>query len=117
MAALFAYTQRPPAAARPAKSEGDIFEIPFVAALLIVDDQVSVLQADFIEVLSVEPGQAQAVEPVEPGKQAAGRIAIPGNRWRGTGLGGAGRWRRSRRRHRRAALCQGRRSARLPLRG
>ena len=85
--------QRHPAAARPAKTEADVLEIPFVAALLIVDDQVSVLQADFIEVLSVEPGQAQAVEPVEPGKQSAGRIAATGSRWRGSGLGGARRWR------------------------
>ena len=117
MAAFFAYLQRHPAATRPAKTEADVLEIPFVAALLIVDDQISVLQADFIEVLSVEPGQAQAVEPVEPGKQATGRIAAPGSRWRGTGLGGARQWRGSRSRHRCGALCQGRRSARLPLRG
>ena len=104
MATFFAYLQRHPAAARPAKTEADILEIPFVAALLIVDDQISVLQADFIEVLSVEPGQAQAVEPVEPGKQATGRIAAPGSRWRGTGLGGARRWRGSRSRHRCGAL-------------
>ena len=104
MATFFAYLQRHPAAARPAKTEADILEIPFVAALLIVDNQISVLQADFIEVLSVEPGQAQAVEPVEPGKQATGRIAAPESRWRGTGLGGARRWRGSRSRHRCGAL-------------
>jgi hypothetical protein len=117
MAAFFADLQRHPAATRPAKTEADILEIPFVAALLIVDDQISVLQPDFVEVLSVEPGQAQAVEPVEPGKQSAGRIAAPGSRWRGTGRGSARQWRGSRRRHRRGALGQGRRSAGLPLRG
>ena len=89
MATFFAYLQRHPAAARPAKTEADILEIPFVAALLIINDQVSVLQTDFVEVLSIEPGQAQAVEPVEPGKQSAGRVAAPGSRWRGTGLAGA----------------------------
>src|SRR5437879_9595956 len=80
MATLFAYAQRHAAAAGPAKTEGDVLEIPFVAALLIVDDQVSVLQTNFIEVLSVESGQAQAVEPIEAGKQSAGRIAIIGDR-------------------------------------
>ena len=58
---------------RPAKAEADVFEIPFVAALLIVDDEVAVLQTDFVEVLPVKPGQAQAVEPVEAGKQSVRR--------------------------------------------
>src|ERR1700681_5084726 len=93
MAALFAYAQRHAAAAGPAKTEGDVLEIPFVAALLVVDDQVSVLQTDFIEVLSVQAGQAQAVEPIEPGKQSARRIAAKGSRWCRTGLRGARRWR------------------------
>ena len=68
--ALFADAERHAAAARPAKAEADILEVPFVAALLIVDDQVAVLQTDLVEVLAVEPGQAQAVEPVEPGEQS-----------------------------------------------
>ena len=41
-------------------------------ALLIVDDQIAVLQADLVEVLAVETGQAEAVEPVETGEQPAG---------------------------------------------
>src|SRR6476659_3903570 len=94
MTALFTHTQRHPAAARPAKAQGNVFEIPFVAALLIVDDQVAVLQTDFVEVLAVEPGQAQAVEPIEAGEQSAGLTVI-------RGLGrrarcGALRWRGSR---------------------
>ena len=83
MAALLADAQRHAAAARPAKTQGDVLEIPFVAALLIVDDQPSVFQTDLVEVLSVESGQAEAVEPVEAGKQSALR-AIGGGR--GLGL-------------------------------
>src|ERR1700753_3683652 len=58
---LLADGQRHAAAARPAQADGDVVEIPFVAALLVVDDQLAVLQTDFVEVLSVEPGEAQAV--------------------------------------------------------
>src|SRR5471032_588317 len=57
--------------ARPTQAEADVLEGPFVAALLIVDDQDAVLQADFIEVLSVKTGQAEAVEPIEAGQQSA----------------------------------------------
>ena len=74
VAALLAHAQRHTAAARPAQTEADVFEIPFVAALLIVDDEIAVLQTDFVEVLSVKSGQAQTVEPVEAGKQSALRI-------------------------------------------
>src|ERR1019366_6108081 len=86
-ATLFANAQRPPATARPAKTEGDVLEIPFVAALLIVDNKVSVLQTDFIEILSVKPGQAQAVEPIEARKQTASRIAVIGDLQHGLGAG------------------------------
>ena len=99
-AALFAETERYPAAARPAQAEADILERPFVAALLVVDNEVAVLQADLVEVLPVEPGQAQAVEPVEAGEQSA--LPAIGSRRGGRGCG-AGRSRRSasgRRRHR-----------------
>jgi len=71
MPAFFADAQRHPSGARPAQAEADILERPFVAALLIVDDQDAVLQADFVEVLSVEPGEAQAVQPIETGQQSA----------------------------------------------
>ena len=74
MAALFADAERHPAAARPPEAEGDVLEIPFVAALLIVDGQDSVLQTNFIEVLAIKAGQAQAVEPVEAGKQSGWRV-------------------------------------------
>ncbi len=70
MGALLAETERHPACARPPQAEADVIERPFVAALLIVDDQIAILQADFVEVLSVETGQAQAVEPVETGQQS-----------------------------------------------
>jgi hypothetical protein len=63
-------TQRHAATARPAKAEADIVKGPFVAALLIVNDKIAVLQTDLVEVLSVEAGQAQAVEPVETRKQS-----------------------------------------------
>jgi len=66
-----------PAAARPSKAEGDVLEIPFVAALLVVNDKVSVLQTDFVEVLSVKAGQAQAVEPIKAGKQSACVLSGP----------------------------------------
>src|ERR1700742_4626228 len=99
MVALFTDTERHAAAAWPTKAERNVFEIPLVAALLIVNDQVSVLQADFVEVLSVEAGQAQAVEPIKTGKQSARRItAIRRCRGRG-GLSGRRR-RRSRTRRR-----------------
>src|ERR1035437_6627939 len=87
MATLFANAQRHPAAAGPAKTEGDVFEVPFVAALLIVDNKVSVLQTDFIEVLSVKSGQAQAVEPIEAGEQTASRIAVIGDLQHGLSAG------------------------------
>ena len=47
---------------------------PLVAALLVVDDQIAVLQADLVEILAVETGQAQAVEPVEAGEQSVLRL-------------------------------------------
>ena len=50
------------------------------AGVLIVDGEVSVLQADFVEVLAVQSGQAQAVEPIEPRQQSADRIALVGQR-------------------------------------
>ena len=83
--AFFTDAQRHPAGARPPKTESDVFEIPFVAALLIVNDKVSVLQTDFVEVLSVQSGQAQTVEPIEAGKQAA--LGAIGTRWRSGGWG------------------------------
>src|SRR3979490_1893331 len=97
MAPLFAHAQRHPAAARAAQTKRDILEIPFVAALLIVDNQVSVLQPDFIEVLSVEPRQAEAVEPIKSGEQST-RCRVYGYRgrrtrlrtWRGLGSGALG---------------------------
>src|SRR5262249_46663938 len=81
------------AAARPSQAETDILKIPFVAALLIVDDQVAVLQSDLIEILTVEPGQAQTVEPVEAGEQSArGRIRCScGRRGRRRGYRRCGR--------------------------
>ena len=90
-AALLAETERHPAAARPAQAEADILERPFVAALLVVDDEVAVLQADLVEVLPVEPGQAQAVEPVEAGEQTALRAigSRRGGRGVAPGEGGA----------------------------
>ena len=78
MAAIFPDTERNPAAMRAAKAEADVFELPFVATLLIVNNEVAVLQADFVEVLPVQPGQAQAVEPVEAGQQSARRITAVG---------------------------------------
>src|ERR1700694_5927529 len=103
MAALFAYAQRHAAAAGPAKTEGDVLEIPFVAALLIVDDHVSVLQPDFVEVLSVKSGQAQAVEPIEAGQKPAWRIGTRGGRRRGrSGSSGWCAWDLARKRGRNA---------------
>ena len=85
VASLFADAQRHPAAVRPAKTERNVFEIPFVAALLVVDDQASVLQTDLIEILSIQSGQAEAVEPIEAGKQSVlGTV----RRWRSD----SGRW-------------------------
>ena len=69
-AALFTDGQRNSAATGATETEGDVLEIPFVTALLIVNDQVTVFQTDFIEVLPIEAGQAQAVEPIKAGKQS-----------------------------------------------
>src|SRR6202008_360689 len=69
VAALFADAQCDPAAARSAQAEADVLKIPFVAALLVLDDEPSVLQADLIEILAVEPGEAEAIEPLKPRKQ------------------------------------------------
>src|SRR3954453_21270347 len=102
MGALFAEAQRHAATAGPPQAEADIFERPFVAALLIVDDEVPVLQADLVEVLAVEPGQAQAVDPVEAGKQSALRAF--GSRRSGTGWNGGCRWRSGCGRRRRRSL-------------
>src|SRR5438445_578487 len=44
MCALFAETERHAAAAGPAQTKADVVKGPFVAALLIVDNQVAVLQ-------------------------------------------------------------------------
>src|SRR5215831_7219632 len=60
---------------RPAQAQADVLERKLVAALLVVDDKRAVLQADLVEVLAVEAGQAEAVEPIEPRKQSAGRSA------------------------------------------
>src|SRR3954463_5612178 len=68
--AVFTKAQGHSAAARPAQAEADIFKRPFVAALLIVDDKVAVLQTDFVEVLSIKAAQAEAVEPIEAGQQS-----------------------------------------------
>ena len=59
-----------PTAPRPAHAEADIFECPFVAALLVVDDEIAVLEADLVQILSVEAGQTEAIEPVEAGQQS-----------------------------------------------
>ena len=69
--ALLAEAERDAATARPAQAEADVLKGPFAAALLIVDDQVAVLQTDLVEVLAVEAGHAQTVEPVEALKNAA----------------------------------------------
>ena len=98
MSALFAETQGHPAGAWPPQAEADVIERPFVAALLIVDDQIAVLQTDFVEVLSVETRQAQAVEPIEARQQSVLRAAC-GRRGCG-GLGGRRRRRNSSRRWR-----------------
>ena len=101
--ALLAEPNRDPAAAWPAHAEADIFKRPFVAALLVVDDEIAVLEADLVQVLAVEPGQAEAVEPVEAGQQSV-------LRWVG------GRRRDARRRCRRLTReCGG--NARISLRG
>src|SRR5262249_12578376 len=68
LGALFAEADRATTAARAAEAQADIFKRPFVAALLVVDEKVAVLQTDLIEVLSVETGEAETVEPVEPGQ-------------------------------------------------
>src|ERR1700760_69750 len=67
--ALLAETERRAAGARSAQAEIYVLKIPFVAALLVVDDKHAVLQADLVEVLSVETGEAETVEPVEAGEQ------------------------------------------------
>ena len=92
MSALFAETQGHPAGAWPPQAEADVIERPFVAALLIVNDQIAVLQTDFVEVLSVETRQAQAVEPIEARQQSVLRGACG----RRCGCGGLDRWRRRR---------------------
>src|SRR5579859_4097908 len=73
LGAVLTEAQRHAAAARPAKAEIDVFEFPFVAALLVVDDQIAVLQADLVEVLAVKTGEAEAVEPIETGEHSACR--------------------------------------------
>src|SRR5665213_4580511 len=90
MAALFANAERYSAGARPAKTKADVLEIPFVAAILVVDDQDPVLQANFVEILAIKSRQAQAVQPVEARQQSALRV---GNRRGRAGFGGRGRWR------------------------
>ena len=77
-----------PTAARPAHAEADIFECPFVAALLVVDDEIAVLEADLVEVLPIEASQAEAVEPVEAGQQSVRRRVRRRHRY---ALGGRGR--------------------------
>ena len=77
---LLADAQRDAAVARTAQAERDVLEGPAIAALLVVDDQIAVLQTDLVEVLAVEPGQAQAVEPVEAGEQAGKRFLAVGRR-------------------------------------
>src|SRR4029077_2236998 len=96
MRALFAQAQRDAAAARPAQAQADILEIPFIAALLIVDDQVAVLQADLVEILPIEAGQAQAVEPIEAGEQSVLCTAVRrrSRLVRRVRRSGARRWRR-----------------------
>src|SRR6478609_1945321 len=95
MAALFADAQRYAATSWPAQADGDVVEIPFVATLLVVDDQPAVLQADFTEILSAEPGQAQTVEPVEASQHSVGHGALIRRcRWSAVGRGSG--WRRRR---------------------
>ncbi|MBA7481600.1 hypothetical protein ES707_17074 [subsurface metagenome] len=83
LCALFAEAQRDAAAARTPQAQAYVLERPFVAALLVVDDKVAVLQADFVEVLSVETGEAETVEPVEAGENA-GLCAVRCGRSRAT---------------------------------
>lgn len=96
--------------ARPAQAERDVLKRPFAAALLIVDDQIAVLETDLVEVLAVEAGQAQAVEPVEALKNSTlrGRLSC--------GLGCVRSCRRHPERRRRNAVAREcRRQARFLL--
>src|SRR5581483_2837644 len=69
------------AAERPAQAEADVLKIPFVAALLLIDDQTAVLQTDLVEILPVEPGEAQAVQPVETRQDTAIAAALRSHGW------------------------------------
>ena len=71
--ASLAKTHRDAARMRAAQVQRDVVEGRGVAALLVVDHQRAVLEADLVEVLAVQSGQAEAVEPLQPGEEAAGR--------------------------------------------
>ena len=79
LAAVFADAEYDAAAMRAAKAQADIVKAPQVAALLIVDHQSPVFQADLIEILPVEPCQAKAVEPVQPRQQSADVVTVIGD--------------------------------------
>src|SRR4029453_1949100 len=87
LCAVFAEAERHTAGARAAQAQADIFKRPFVAALLVIDQQIAVLQTDLVEVLSVEAGEAETVEPVETSQDSAlgircGRGRYAGRGWR-----------------------------------
>ena len=51
------------AATRPFETEADILEGPSLAGALVVDGQAAVLQSKFAQVVAVQSGFADAVDP------------------------------------------------------
>ncbi len=48
---------------RPRQADVDLAESPTLAVALIVDDQIAVLETEFLQIVAVEAGRAQTVDP------------------------------------------------------
>ena len=74
----------------PGQADVDLAEGPALAVALIVDDEIAVLEAELAQIVTVEAGRAEAVDPAKnagdvlragahrPGRRHAGRLARAG---------------------------------------
>src|SRR4029078_1941385 len=66
LAGLGTDCQRDAAAGRTGQTQIDVMERPLLAAALVVDDEVAILEAEFAKLVPVKAG---GTDPVDPGEQ------------------------------------------------
>jgi hypothetical protein len=92
--------ERHAASLRPGQAQVDILERPLLAAALVVDDQVAVLEPELAQVAAVEAGGAEAVDPGQERREVRrGDASGRRRRLRGRRRGQRASCRRRRQRH------------------